>query len=80
MCEISKQVQVTHIISILMSFLPVFFLKTTLFLCLFFFPHFQVLVLLSIFTFWYYIKYLRNMNWEALLLAKLGKLHLPQNF
>ena len=35
---------------------------------------------LSIFTFLYAINYLGNINWEVLLVAKLGKMCLPQNF
>ena len=31
-------------------------------------------------TFWYSIKYLGDINWEVLPLAKLGKLHFPWNF
>ena len=38
------------------------------------------MILLSIFTFWYFVQYLGNINWEVvLLLTKLGKLHLLQN-
>ena len=34
----------------------------------------------TVFTYWYSIKYLGNINWEVLLLAKLRKPHLPHNF
>ena len=74
MHKISKQIFKGHItIIILTSYFSLFFwfsFRTTVFM----------LILLSIFTFWYSIQYLGNINWEVLLLTKLGKLRLPQNF
>ena len=81
----SKQMFNGHIVidimSILMSFSTCFLLKLRCFyVCLCYFSHFRILISLSIFTFWYSIKYLGNINWEVLPSAKLGTLHLTQNF
>ena len=81
----SKQMFNGHIVidtmSILMSFSTCFLLKLRCFyVCLCYFSHFRILISLSIFKFWYSIKYLGNINWEVLPSAKLGTLHLTQNF
>ena len=65
--------------SILMPFLLVSF-KTTLILCLFLLLFSFLIFYFAIFSFWYSIKYLGNINWEVLLLDKLEKQHLPPTF
>ena len=77
MCKQIFKGDATHM-SNLMSFFLVF-LKTTVYVCFSYFSRFQILILLSIFTFLYSTQYLGNINWEVLLLIKLGKLHLPRN-
>ena len=57
-----------------------FYFDYSFYVCFSFFFHGYLLISLSIFTFWYSIQYLANINWEVLLLTKLGKLCLPRNF
>ena len=84
MGKMSKQIfkgHVTDVILILMSFFSNFLLKLCCFdFFLFFFLLFSLLNFdFSIFTFCYSIKYLLNINWEILLLAKSGKPCLTQD-
>ena len=51
-----------------------FSFKTTWVLCLFLLLFSLLNFDFTTFTFWYSIKYLGNIDWEVLLLAKLGKL------
>ena len=62
-----------------MSFF-LFSFNTILCLCLFLLLFLLLNSGFTIFTFWYSIKYFGNMNWEVLLLLKLGKQSLPWNF
>ena len=70
---------VTEIMSILM-FLVSFSIKTKLFLCMFLLLFSLLNIDFTTFTFCYFIKYLGNINWEVLPLAKLRKPRLPRYF
>ena len=85
MPKISKQIfqgHATDIMSIPMSFFLSFLVsfKTTLLLCLFLLLFSHLNFDFTNFTVWYSIKYLENLNWADLLLAKLGKPCLRRNF
>ena len=65
--------------SILMSFFLIYF-ENCIFLCLFFSLFAFLKIVFFIFMFWHSVKSLGNINWKVLLLAKLEKLCLLQNF
>ena len=65
----SKQIFKGHVTDIVSILIFLFYFKATMLLLLFSLLNFDF----SIFTFWYSIQYLGNINCEILLLAKLGK-------